>query len=357
MLFFLLQGCAERDATVKDSKNTLLKSENVKIYNIDIDKMLKENGYYKKLHEFPFISSNAVLDFRGNFPVEFYQSFDFNVKAKNLKDVNFWNLRDYPFSLDVIYVKPIWLENFKYVSKDLFENICYSYNISKREQEILKWWIKNGGIFWVESGIYATGFENIHRDGTINLKAIKRRVYKLTNGLHFLEFPVKTSVYLQKSKELTTYRENIVTFNRLRIRDNFLKSVKVLQIKLNHPIEALFSISYKPVIRDGAGRPLLSITPYAGGKIIFLFPFEYVDSYKDGELLRWKLLEYIYTHPHYSTQGRNINPVSPSLSRKYRGNKKKFKKYNTNRPAVNGNNGNKEEKNKTKKIKKVEHLI
>jgi hypothetical protein len=64
-----MNSCAERDAVVKDADNSMLKNENVKIYNINIDRLLKENGYYKKLHEFPFLSPDAMLDFRGNFPV------------------------------------------------------------------------------------------------------------------------------------------------------------------------------------------------------------------------------------------------------------------------------------------------
>jgi hypothetical protein len=326
--------------------------------------LLKENGYYKKLHEFPFLSPDAMLDFRGNFPVEFYQSFDYNVKAKDLKDVNFWNLRNYPYSLDVIYVRPIWLDNFKYVSKDLFENLCYSYNISKKEQEVLKWWIRNGGILWVESGIYATGFENIHRDGTINIKAIKKRIYRLTNGLHFLEFPVKSRVYVSRNKQLTTYKKNILTFSNLKIKENFLKEIKVLQVKLGHPIEALFSLNYKPVIKDGQNFPLLTIAPYSEGKIIFLYPFEYVDSYKDGELLRWRLLQYIYTHPHFTRKGMSPYIYENSNYKKIRKknlktNKKNNEKTFSSEPKTvkPKSNNSIPEKDKTKKIKKVEHLI
>jgi len=42
------------------------------------------------------------------------------------------------------------LNKFQRVSNDLFANIGYSYNLSSKEQKILKWWLGQGGILWIE---------------------------------------------------------------------------------------------------------------------------------------------------------------------------------------------------------------
>ena len=299
-MFLSFNSCGGRESLSEIDK-TLQESTTVKIYSIDIDKLNNSNNVYARLHDFPFISTDAMLDFRGNFPIEFYQSMRrFKVNAKNIKDVDFWKLRDYPFTLDVIYVKPVWLENFKYVSNDLFENICYSFNLSKREQAILKWWLKNGGILWLETGIYATGFEELTKYGRVNLKIIKKKINVLTNNLHFIDFPVSTITYISKYTTLSGYKPKTITFRNIKISRNFFKDIDSLKIILRYPVETFFSIPKGSIIEDRYGNPMLSIIPYYEGKIIFLFPFEYVDSYRNGELLRWKLLQYIYSEPHYS---------------------------------------------------------
>ncbi len=302
IIIFILSifGCSGKDQMLNNLDKSLMQSTTVKIYDINLDKLSRTQGIYKRLHEFPFISTDPMLDFKGNFPIEFYQTKNYHINAADIKDVDFWKLRDYPFILDVIYVKPIWLENYKYVSKDLFENICYSYNISKREQAVLKWWLKNGGVLWVESGIYATGFEKLTKYGRVNLKFIKHRINILTNNLHFINFPVSTVTYVSKYISISGYTPKTISFNNLKITDSFFNGLESLKVILRYPVETFFSIPEGAVIKDRAGNPLVSIIPYYEGKIIFLFPFEYVDSYKNGELLRWKLLQYIYSKPHYS---------------------------------------------------------
>ena len=300
-LIFIFNGCTARQELLSNIDKTLQQSTNVKIYTINLDKLDKSMNIYTRLHEFPFVSTDAMLDFRGNFPVEFYQTMNHcRVNAQNIKDVNFWKLRDYPFTLDVIYVKPIWIENFKYVSKDLFENICYSFNISKREQAILKWWIKNGGILWIESGIYATGFENLTRYGRINLPTLRKKINLLTKNVYFINFPVSSVTYISKYISLSGYTPKTIVYKNIRISNNFFKDLTNLKIVLRYPLETFFSIPKGSIIKDRAGNTILSVIPYYEGKIIFLFPFEYVDSYKNGELLRWKLLQYICYTPHYS---------------------------------------------------------
>ncbi len=312
MLSFLM-GCASTDKEIEQIDKTLLNSENVKIYNIDINDILKDRNQYKKLHQFPFINTNAALDFRGHFPIDFYQSFNYQIKAVSLKNVNFWRLRNYPLSIDVIYVEPIWIENYKFVTNDLFENICYSNNVSKKEQNILKWWIKNGGILWVESSIYATGFENITKNGKINLKALENRLYKLTRNLHFLDYPVNFSIYLSLNNELTSYKRKVIQFLNLQSKVTFFSDINVLQINMEHPIEAFFALKSNNIFKDKHNNTILSINNYFQGKIISLFPFDYVDSYKDGELLRWKLLQYLFyikqRTPYVSKSNQTVTEV------------------------------------------------
>ncbi len=320
----IFTGCGGEKKIVKnEEQNPLITGEKVIIYNVDLDKLLNTSDIYKKLHEFPFISEEANLDFKGHFPIEFYQSFNYPIRAKELRNVDFWKLRMYPYSLDIIYVKPIWLEDFKYASNDLFEDICYTFNLSKKEQYILDWWIRNGGVLWVESGIYATGFENINKDGTINIKAITHRILNLVSNLHFIQYPVSTITYISHKKSLTATTRETIIFNNLKSNLPIFNEIHHLEIKLKYPIQTFFYIpKNKGAIQDKYGRNIVNIINYGKGKIIFLFPFEYTDAYKDGELLRWRLIQYIYSHTESPEKGRKV----PKIKYKKKNSKKRDSK-------------------------------
>ncbi len=296
ILFF---SCAsKKKEVVKETPEKCIKPQNeVVLYNIDLDKMITSRDYLYKLHKFPFISEDADLDFKGHFPVEFYQRMKYNFKAKELKNVDFWKLKIYPYSLDVIYVKPVWLEDFKRVDDNLLDNLCYTFNISKREEEILLWWLKNGGVLWLETGIYATGFEYIKRDGTINLKKIKNKIFNVTKNLKFFDYNVQTTTFTQKSFQSISLTSGVkfVYFNNLKVDNMIFKDIKKLKVVLKYPIETFFTLKAKGLITY-KGLPLLNVLSYGKGLIIMMLPFDYLDANFDGELLRWKLLEFINSY-------------------------------------------------------------
>jgi len=287
LLILFYTGCSPK------STDLSLQEDRIQIYRTDIDNViLHEHKSREVLTRFPFISLQKGIQPKGRFPDEFYRGMEHLYKAQNIKDVDFWELEKRPRSLDFIYILPVSMNEYRDLSRDLFTNLCYSYNISKEEQEILKEWISQGGILWVESGVYSTKYDLFTRGGEIATAKISRRIKRNVAGKRFLNHPIRSYLFKSDNLDLVNYIPKELPFT-IGSADPLFKRIKRLRLNLDNYLHHYFVIGGRPLIRDRKGRTLASITQYKNGFIVSLLPFEYSDAYYDGELFRWKLLYYV----------------------------------------------------------------
>ena len=290
-ILLFMSGCATKSDKVLEKK--ILSPESVEVYDVSVDNIWpKINNGRKLLKDFPFISYKPILDFNGKFSDQFYSKIDYRYKFAPLKDVDFWKLRTNPFLEDFIYVLPTWANEFKRISNDLFENIGYSYNLSSKEQEILKWWIGEGGILWIEGGIYSTRYDTFKKSGEIDAKAINKKIIAKSSHLTFFDHRVRT--YLYKSKKI-----DIINYERLKIpykthsKIAYFNDIRNLQIITKNFLTADFMPTGDYLLESKSGKPLVSFIRYGKGGVVFLRPFEFQEKRYDGELLRWKLVFFL----------------------------------------------------------------
>ncbi len=287
----LLGGCATKSDRAFEKK--VLTPEKVEIYDVSVDNIWPNvNNGRKLLQGFPFVSYKPIIDFRGKFSNQFYNKIDYRYKFDNIKDVDFWKLRTNPFAEDFIYVLPTWANEFKRVSNDLFEDIGYTYNLSSREQEILKWWIAQGGILWVEGGIYSTRYDTFKKSGEIDQKAINAKLIKKSRNLKFFNRSVRTYIYKSKKLDVINYEPIKLTY-KVKSKIPYFRDIKNLQITTKNFMSVDFMPKGDYLLRSKSGKPLVSFIRYGKGGVVFLRPFEFQDVMYDGELLRWKLLFYL----------------------------------------------------------------
>ena len=288
---FCFSGCSTRYE--EQLHKEILTPESVQVYDVDVDNVyIKPNNRVRLLSQFPFVSNQPIIDFRGKFSNEFYDKIDYRYKAAPLKDVDFWKLRTNPFSEDFIYVLPIWANKFQRVSNDLFENIAYSYNLSLKEQEILKWWIGQGGILWIEGGIYSTRYDTFKRNGEIASKEIEKKILNKSKDLNFFDKKVQTYIYQSKKIDLVNYIPLKMNF-QTRANLEYFRDIKNLKIQTQNYLGVDFLAQAQVLVHDSKERPLVSFIPYGKGGVVFIRPFEFKDKRYDGELLRWKLLYFL----------------------------------------------------------------
>jgi len=313
ILFFV--GCTTKYEQKLEKK--ILSPESVEVYDINVENIYTQpNNRIHLLQKFPFISNQPVLDFHGKFSDEFYDKLDYRYKASSLKDVDFWKLRTNPFLEDFIYVLPTWANKFQRVSSDLFEDIAYSYNLSLKEQEILKWWIGEGGILWIEGGIYSTRYDTFKRNGEIASKQIRQKIIQKSKNLHFFDKKVKTYISESKRIDFINYIPLKITFQTENTLDYF-KDIKKLKIQTQNYLSTDFLPQAEYLIKNTHNKPLVSFVPYGKGGVIFVRPFEFKDKRFDGELLRWKLLYFLlnkmYLNNHQIVEAENTtveeNPI------------------------------------------------
>jgi len=290
-LALLISGCATKNQKVLEKK--ILSPESVEIYDVKVDNVWRKiNNGRVLLKDFPFVSYKPILDFNGKFSNQFYDKVDYRYKFAPLKDVDFWKLRVNPFIEDFIYVLPTWANEFKRVSNDLFSNIGYSYNLSTKEQEILKWWISQGGILWIEGGIYSTRYDTFKRNGQIDEKAINAKITKKSKNLKFFNRRVKTFVYKSKRVDAINY-DTLKLPYKTKSKIAYFYDIRDLQILTDNFLTADFMPKGDYLLESKKGKPLVSFIQYGKGGVLFLRPFEFQDKRYDGELLRWKLIFFL----------------------------------------------------------------
>jgi len=293
IFIILFTGCYTSDKTISAIDDRLLSPNYAPIiYNSYPSEYLKDETIGRELlGSFPFISLSHNVDFKGKFNDTFYDKIPYRYKAAFLPDVNFYKLLSNPFLYDFIYIQPIWIENFKRVSNDLFENICYSYNLSAKEREILKWWIKQGGVLWMESGIFATGYENYTTEIKRSDKKILKKLHKKSKNLSFLGHSIRTSHFRAKKIDLVKIDTHEVLFKHLVNHKGF-KKLNTLSLQVDKFAQNYFVLDGENLIQDKRGTVLASQMKYGKGKVISLLPLDFTTRYYDGELFRWNLLYY-----------------------------------------------------------------
>ncbi|NPA03350.1 MAG: hypothetical protein GXO61_00650 [Epsilonproteobacteria bacterium] len=286
----LFTGCASKQDRLDEK---IEKIEEVKLQVAKIKSPFLEQQDSKEIFkQFPFISLKPSLEIRGKFSDDFYKSLDTSFKAKHLKDVNFWKLQEDPSSLDFIYVLPLWIKDYRKISKDLLENIAYSYNISKEEQHILRDWIAQGGKLWVEFGTFSTKYDVFNRYGEISTKKIRSLINSSFNNTKLFSKPIRSYIFKSKNLDVINYIPSSKEFTIDTQRSKF-KDIKRLKLNLENFMENYAIALGEPLILDTKGRALVTQIPYQEGMVVTLLPFEYKDVYYDGELLRWRLLFYL----------------------------------------------------------------
>lgn len=268
LIFFF--GCTQKNLDLSDVDRELSMQDETIIYDMQIDDISQKDRRLDSLFlDFPFISQSLKKDFKGHFSLEFYKKHKLSLNAKRVDRVNYSDLEKNFNSIDIIYTKKIWVNQYKQHSNELFVNLCDSYRLSYRQQNILKQWIKNGGIFWIENGLYGIG-----DDFDI--------LPKKTKDLKFLDFNVSEYIF-DTSKE--------IVFDDIQ-RVKQLENIKSLKMKVTDKKQINFIIDGSVLISSDT-KKLLCLNRYGKGKILSMLPFEFTDLNKDGELLRWKLLDIV----------------------------------------------------------------
>jgi len=300
-------GCATKEQKILEE--SILSPESVEIYDVSAKSTLDEVHHGRKLlRNFPFVAKDPVLDFNGKFSHQFYDKIDYRYKYSHIRDVDFWKLRTNPFAQDFIYALPTWADEFKRVSNDLFTNLGFTYNLSTKEQEILKWWIGQGGIVWVEGGIYSTRYDTFKKNGDINHKAIVKKVVDKSKNLRFFDKSVKTYMSTAKKVDYINYIPLKMRFKTASDIEYF-KDIKNVELISNDFLSVDFMPKAKTLLKTTSGKTLVSFVQYGKGGVVFLRPFEYKDKMYDGELLRWKLMHYLINRMYYEKEAMVVEEV------------------------------------------------
>jgi len=283
----LFAGCAQKETLSLDD------NQSVHVYVTKVDDVFfKQKKARDILRHFPFLTMQKNVAPRGKFSDEFYASIDYVYVAKDIKDVDFWELEKEPKSVDFIYVKPLWMKEYRKLTPDLLSNLAYSLNIGHEEQEILKDWIRAGGVLWVESGVYSTKYDYFTKTGEIATNKINQKIREDLDGLTFLGKPIKTYTFKSKTLDIVNYEPISKEFS-VHTTIPFFKDIHKLRLDLTNYMQNYFVILDKTILEDDTYGPVVTYTKYGKGYVVSLLPFDYQDVYYDGELLRWKLFYYL----------------------------------------------------------------
>ncbi|BCD62632.1 hypothetical protein NitYY0826_C1514 [Nitratiruptor sp. YY08-26] len=291
LILLLFAGCSVKNEKIDKE---LAKEVHLHVYSNELQDIWAQRSSPRKLlYRFPFVGAPKGEDIRGKFDNKFYSSINLVYNAKKIEDVDFWKLRDNPKSLDFIYVRPLWIKEYRKLTKDLFANIAYSYNISAKEQEILRDWVYNGGKLWLEFGVYSTKYDMFNKNGEIDPRKIEKLIKNSFTGLTFWKKPLRSFIFKSDDLDLINYLPTIKRF-RIDERKSQIKGIKRLKLNIYNYMENYVLVDGKALLVDKQGRTLVTLNRFGKGYVLSMLPFEYQDVYYDGELLRWKLLFMLY---------------------------------------------------------------
>ncbi len=285
----LFLGCSSHQDIQKEIDENI----NIHIYTTKVDTIFEKKRHSRDLlKRFPFISIQKEMDVRGKFSQEFYDRINAIYVAKNIEDVDFWRLEKEPKSVDFIYVLPLWIKEYRKVSGDILENICYSLNISKKEQDILRAWVAQGGKLWLESGTFSTKYDVFNARGEIATHKIASLIKNSLHGVDFWGYPLKIYTFKSKNLDPINYLPTSETF-QIDTNRSIFKDITRLKLDIDNYMQSHFVIAAKPLVVTKKGLPVVTLLHYKKGYVLSMLPFEYKDVYYDGELLRWELLFYL----------------------------------------------------------------
>jgi len=270
--------------------------EKIQIISIPVNSLSQSTGMEQGALTggFPFISQQPQGRFKGKFNPAFYEGLEKRgVRAAELDAVDFWRLKDDPRLYDVIYLRGMLLDQFKPRGQGFLESIAYSLNIPVEQLAILRSWVEGGGILWLEPAIYVSSYDYKFKkmdDARLNhlvqtlsgmsLDGHRLNVFteraRRTDDLHVE--PLSKEILFGKGEkpgEIASINEQVGSL--------LLQQTDYIGIYMN--------IQGTPIISSG-GRVYASYIPVGKGKIITLAPFDYQDSYRDGELFRMLLLSW-----------------------------------------------------------------
>jgi len=307
LMFLFINSFAFSFFSDEKKKDDNLIPKGVEFYKIQQKNLEIQNKGKVLLKQFPFVSNTPIINFNGKFSDKFYKQQKFIYTAAKLKNVNFLRLKNNPALYNFIYALPIWVGDFKRVSNDLFTDIVFSSGLTIGEQEILKWWMAQGGILWIENGIYATRYDAFKNNGEIDDATIRKRIFSKAKNLNFLNKNVDICVYYMAEKhELISYKPLEVDIYAKSNIDYF-KDIHNLKISNYNYLSLYFIPKGISLLKDTKNRTLVSFIPFGKGGIVSLRDFDFQDKKYDGELLRWKLLSFFLDKGYKSLEIKNSN--------------------------------------------------
>jgi len=283
---------APHDAALDDY---LAKQDDVPVFSVPLNGLSREAAATgpEILQGFPFLSFQPVMKFRGKFPPEFYARFPRTWKAEAIRNVDFWKLRDNPALYNVIYVPPIWVGDIKTPRKDLLASLAVSFNIPEEQVEILGHWIRQGGVLWMESAFYSSSYDHRFRtDSEDRADRLIRSLGSMTlfgHGLNVL--PMKAKITEAFSVETLSYEIRYRPPAKAGAVEPVNRAVRSLLLEQTDYLCLYVTVAGTPIIRDG-NRVLASYADVGKGKVITLAPFDFRNTYFDGELFRLTLLSW-----------------------------------------------------------------
>jgi hypothetical protein len=178
VLALLFIGCAQKDIfyTQKPKKE--------KIVFINAPKINEEMDIYGSINRFPFVSSK-LCDIK-----------NYSIEAKNISKITDATLFDYK----IIYVTDIHAKDFKRKSNDILNSLAVSYGLTPLR---LLSWIENGGILWIQGGVYVTGYEYFNL--TPNFKKSVNYLIRKTEKMKLFSKNLKTEVLKARKKDFINY--------------------------------------------------------------------------------------------------------------------------------------------------------
>ncbi len=279
-----------KDKCSYDICDVISRPEKIEVIEVPEAYRNREESTLKLLSGFPFISYKPVIDFYGKFPPEFYSAIKVRWRAAPFEKANYWRMRWDPYVYDFIYTRPLWIGNFSLKYEDFLKNLAVSFNVSDEETEILKNWIKQGGVLWIESAIFVSTYDmELRKIGINDIIKFARRLEKCKL------FGRKLKVFILKAKRIDKFHTKTlikeVTVNETSGLSEVLSGVKRLLLTQEDYIGIYFTVDGVPIVKDGR-RVYSSYVTYGKGKIITTVPFDFSNVHYDGELYRWNLLRW-----------------------------------------------------------------
>jgi hypothetical protein len=283
---------AKNEYTVGDN---LKEPNEVHVFTVPLNSLDRElaDGSSSVVKGFPFISFQSAKNFRGKFPREFYTPMEGKWKAESIREVDFWRLQKEPSLHDVIYMGPLWFQEFRKKGDDLLENIAYSFNISKEQLAVLDGWIRNGGILWLEPGLYISTYDyrlNRYDDKKLGelVRSLQRmKLYKKGVSVQVLRAEKTDDLHLENLRHELEFMEG----EKPGEVDEVNAKVRSLLLEQSDYIGVYLAVDGVPLIKNKK-KLYASYLRVGKGMIITTAPFDFKSSYHDGEIFRLALLNW-----------------------------------------------------------------